>query len=243
MDELVTAIPAGFTAFAATNLDDIVILLLFFSQVNAFFRWKHILAGQYLGFGALVLASLPGFFGSILFPRPWIGLLGMVPIAIGISRLLNQNEEDVVVEQAPIGTQEPWLSSLLSPQSYSVAAVTFANGGDNIGIYMPLFANSTWEGLIAILGVFFSLVGVWCFTAYHLTRQPVVAMTLTHYGNQLVPFVLIGLGILILIDSHTLENRGLATLTLAISGSVMLMLLRDSGRTVEIKPEVEERIL
>jgi hypothetical protein len=68
-------------------------------------------------------------------------------------------------------------------------------------------------------------------------------MTLTHYGNQLVPFVLIGLGILILIDSHTLENRGLATLTLAISGSVMLMLLKDSERTVETKPEVEERIL
>ena len=64
MSGLVTAIPTGLTAFSATNIDDIVILTLFFSQVNAAFRRRHIVVGQYLGFGTLVLASLPGFFGS-----------------------------------------------------------------------------------------------------------------------------------------------------------------------------------
>jgi cadmium resistance transport/sequestration family protein len=248
MNELFKAIPTGLTAFTATNLDDIVILLLLFSQVNAFFRQRHIVAGQYLGFGALVLASLPGFFGHLFFPRPWIGMLGIVPISIGISRLLNQEEAEPVIEPGPITADEPWFSSILSSQSYSVAAITFANSGDNIGIYVPLFANSTWQELLAILGIFFFLVGVWCYTAYRLTRLPVVATTLTRYGNQLVPFVLIGLGILILIDSHLLENRGLTTLILAISVLVMLMLLRNSGHTSEIKPSeikpnVEEKIL
>jgi cadmium resistance transport/sequestration family protein len=238
MNQVVTAISTGLTAFTATNLDDIVILLLFFSQVNALFRRRHIVAGQYLGFGALVLASLPGFFGSLLFPRPWIGLLGIVPIAIGISRLLEDGDDmntDNEVEPPPVNTL--WWSSFLSPQAYSVAAVTFANGGDNIGIYVPLFASSTWESLIAILAVFFSLVGVWCYTAWQLTRIPAIAETLTRYGNQLVPFVLMGLGILILIDSHTLENRGLATLTLAIGGLVILMLLRNSGYLLATKPQ------
>ncbi len=240
MNELVPAISTGFTAFTATNLDDIVILLLFFSQVSAVFKRRHIVAGQYLGFGALVIASLPGFFGSLVFPRPWIGLLGIVPIAIGISRLLNaENEEETPAEEIrPAATV--WNAGFLSPQAYSVAAVTFANGGDNIGIYVPLFANSTWESLAAILGVFFSLVGVWCYAACQLTRIPLIAETLTRYGNQLVPFVLIGLGILILVDSHTLENRGLATLALAISGLVVLMLLRNSGRTWGAKPEIEQ---
>lgn len=237
MTELLKAISTGFTAFTATNLDDVLILLLFFSQVNAAFQKRHIVAGQYLGFAALVAISLPGFFGSMVLPRPWIGMLGIVPIAIGISRFINSNEsEDEVSESLPPANQS-WFSSFLSPQSYSVAAVTFANGGDNIGIYVPLFASSNGQSLTVILTVFFALVGVWCYTAYRLMQLPAIAESLTRYGNQLVPFVLIGLGILILIDSHTLENRGLAVLTLVISGLVTLHLFRSAGRAVESLPD------
>lgn len=230
MSEFVTAIPTGLAAFTATNLDDIVILLLFFSQVNAVFRRHHIVAGQYLGFGALVVASLPGFFGSLILPRPWIGLLGILPIAIGINRLLNQEADESEGEEDAQRPEKSWFASFLSPQTYSVAAVTFANGGDNIGIYVPLFASSSWESLVAILGVFFSLVGVWCYTAYQLTRMRAIADTLTRYGNQLVPFVLMGLGVLILVDSHTLENRGLLVLTLVMSCLYLLALARNYGQ-------------
>ncbi|MBW4518278.1 MAG: cadmium resistance transporter [Scytolyngbya sp. HA4215-MV1] len=232
MNHLTTAFSTGITAFIATNLDDIVILLLFFSQINGLLRRRHIVAGQYLGFAALVLACLPGFFGSLLLPRPWIGLLGLVPIAIGLNRLLNQTEDMPVEAQAVDQTERPWYAGFLSPQAYGVAAVTFANGGDNIGIYVPLFAHSAWEELLVILSVFFSLVGVWCYTAFQLTRLPVMAEILAHYGNQLVPFVLVGLGGLILIDSHTLENRSLATLALVVGGLVLLMLFRNAERTV-----------
>ncbi len=241
MTHLTTAFSTGITAFIATNLDDILILLLFFSQINALFRRRHIVAGQYLGFAALVLACLPGFFGSLIFPRPWIGLLGLVPIAIGLNRLFSAgDDEETEIETQPFATaQRPWYASFLSPQAYSVAAVTFANGGDNVGIYAPLFANSAWEELLVILGVFFSLVGIWCYAAFQLTRLPMIAEVLTRYGNQLVPFVLIGLGILILIDSHTLENRGLATLALMIGGLVTLMLFRNAERTATIRTDLE----
>lgn len=241
MIDILNAISTGFTAFTATNLDDILILLLFFSQVTTVFRRRHIVTGQYLGFAALVLASLPGFFGSMILPRPWIGMLGIAPIAIGISRLLTPDAED---ESEPEELQTPnqsWFSSLLSPQAYSVAAVTFANGGDNIGIYVPLFASSNGQRLTVILAVFFVLVGVWCYAAYRLMQVPAIAESLTYYGNQLVPFVLIGLGVLILIDSHTLENRGLAVLTLLISGLFGLNLFRNAMRSPEMAvPEVKE---
>lgn len=230
MNAISTAISTGLTAFTATNLDDIVILMLFFSQVNHLLCKRQIVMGQYLGFGALVLISLPGFFSTVLFPRPWIGLLGLVPIAIGLTRLLNTETDDAETNTTidePGGTH--WWSGLLSPQTYSVAAITFANGGDNIGIYVPLFASTTWESLVVILTVFFSMVGVWCYTAYRLAAVPAIATSLTRYGNQLVPFVLIGLGTLILIDSHTLEDRGLTVLTLVISGMVLLHLMRTMG--------------
>ena len=222
MHELITTISTGFTAFTATNLDDILLLMLFFSQANAIFRKRHIVAGQYLGFAALVLLSLPSFFGSIFLPRPFIGLLGLVPIAIGFSRLVNTNEAETDTQETQ--TQPPWFSSLMSPQAYSVAAVTFANGGDNIGIYMPLFASCTWQNLVVILSVFFSMVGVWCFAANQLTQVPAIADNLTRYGNYLIPFVLMSLGVLILIDSRTLENPGLAVLTLVVSGLYFIKL-------------------
>lgn len=231
MNGLFTALSTGLTAFSATNLDDILILMLFFSQVNALFRKRHIVAGQYLGFTALVLASLPSFFGSLLLPRPCVGLLGLVPIAIGISRLVNSNDEDVDADDTQ--TQPTWFSSLISPQAYSVAAITFANGGDNIGIYMPLFASCTWQTLTMILGVFFSMVGVWCFAAYKLTQVPAIADNLTRYGNYLVPFVLISLGVLIVIDSRTLENPGLAVLSLVMSGLYLLKLVRTVSQTLQ----------
>lgn len=238
MTELFKAISTGFTAFTATNLDDVLILLLFFSQVNAVFQKRHIVTGQYLGFAALVVVSLPGFFGSLLLPRPWIGMLGIVPIAIGISRLINSDSDDEEISETLPQANQFWLGSVLSPQSYSVAAVTFANGGDNIGIYVPLFASSTGQSLTVILSVFFTLVGVWCYTAYCLMQLPAIAASLTRYGNQLVPFVLIGLGILILIDSHTLENRGLAVLTLVISGLFTLHLFRNAARETTELPEL-----
>ncbi len=246
MNGLLTAISTGFTAFTATNLDDILILMLFFSQVNSLFRKRHIIAGQYLGFAALVLASLPSFFSSLLLPRPCVGLLGLVPIAIGISRLVNSNdEEDSNSEETQ--TQPTWFNSFISPQAYSVAAVTFANGGDNIGIYMPLFASCTWQNLAIILSVFFSMVGVWCFAAYKLTQVSAIADNLTRYGNYLVPFVLISLGVLIVIDSGTLENPGLAVLSLMISGLYLLKLvstvrqsLQNQVQTLAIAPELEK---
>lgn len=236
MNGLITAISTGFTAFTATNLDDILILMLFFSQVNILFRKRHIVAGQYLGFSALVLASLPSFFGSLLLPRPCVGLLGLIPIAIGISRLVNANDEDDA-DTEETQTQPDWFGSLISPQAYSVAAVTFANGGDNIGIYMPLFASCTWQNLVIILSVFFSMVGVWCFAAYKLTQVPTIADNLTRYGKHLVPLVLISLGGLILVDSRTLENPGLAVLTLLISGLYLLKLVRTVNQTLQNQPQ------
>jgi cadmium resistance transport/sequestration family protein len=208
------AIIAGITSFAATNIDDIVILMLFFAQVNSTFRGRHIVVGQYLGFTVLILTSLPGFFGGLIAPKAWIGILGLVPIAIGVSRLVNrdkdeQDEQDVQAVSGEFNRSRAdtsvlsILGSLLNPQTFNVAAVTFANGGDNIGIYVPLFASCDLASLGVILTVFFLLIGVWCYIAYRLTRQPAVAHVLTRYGKAIVPFVLIALGVFILIESGT----------------------------------------
>ncbi|HEY9632588.1 MAG TPA: cadmium resistance transporter [Coleofasciculaceae cyanobacterium] len=220
MSGLLTAITTGVTAFVATNIDDLVILLLFFAQVNSAFRRRHIVVGQYLGFAALVIASLPGFLGSLVLSHRWIGLLGLIPIAIGLSRLLNRDGEEFQVEEEITQSEPSSIASFISPQTYTVAAITVANGSDNIGIYVPLFASSNLVNLLVIIGVFFLLVGVWCYAAYKLTSQSAIAHLLTHYGNTAVPFVLIGLGVFIVLDSHSLTPQALLITCLCLMGIV-----------------------
>lgn len=211
MNGLIPAILTGATAFVATNVDDLLLLTLFFSQ-GAAFRVRHVVLGQYLGFSALILVSLPGFFGGLLLPRPWIGLLGILPIAIGVHSLLHQDADDTQIQAVSTlkdaeSDRSFWstFSSLFAPQTYTVMAVTFANGGDNIGIYVPIFASSNYSHLMAILGTFYLLIGVWCYVSYRLARQPTVTNVLARYGQRIVPFVLIGLGLLILIESRSYQ--------------------------------------
>ena len=199
MNNLLTAIITGVVAFIATNIDDIVILLVFFSQVDENFRPWHIVVGQYLGFTSLIIFSLPGLFGGLILPQSWIGLLGLIPIAIGISSLVNKETEqlaDVSQEITP---------SFLIPTIYTVAAITVANGSDNISIYVPLFSSVRLESFFIIIGLFFLLLAIWCYAAYQLTHQQKIANFFTKYGNYLVPFVLIGLGVVIVCKSQALS--------------------------------------
>ncbi|MUG98342.1 transporter [Scytonema sp. UIC 10036] len=206
MGESIAAISTGILAFTATNIDDLLILLLFFSQVNATFTYKHIITGQYLGFFILIVASLSGLFGGLVLSAHWIGLLGLMPIAIGISSLVNGEEDSSEEDKSETeDSEELFFSGLVSPQTYSVASVTIANGSDNISVYVPLFASGNLASFLIVVSIFCILIGVWCYVAYQLTRQKEIADILTRYGNYFVPFVLIGLGTFILLKSNALS--------------------------------------
>lgn len=237
MIEIVIAISTGVAAFVATNLDDILILTILFSQTGKLFRRRDIVIGQYIGFSLLVIASLAGFFGCFLIPTPWIRYLGLVPVILGIVSLLKEEEEEEPenveldlegAKHSPFGVaQGKPFGGWFDPRTYSVAALTVANGSDNIGIYVPLFASSTVTSLIVIVSVFLILVGVWCAIAYGLTSVPTIATILTSQGSTFVPCVLIGLGIFIV-----KESIPLAFLALAIS---YLWAIVDRGKGITRK--------
>jgi cadmium resistance protein CadD (predicted permease) len=94
-NELLQVAIAAVTAFGATNLDDILILMFLFSQVNSKLRVHHIIWGQYMGMSLILLLSLPGFLGGLVVPKPWIGLLGFLPIVIGFQKLCKTSEDDL----------------------------------------------------------------------------------------------------------------------------------------------------
>jgi cadmium resistance protein CadD (predicted permease) len=180
----------------------------------------------------LVIASLVSFLGGLILPSHWIGLLGLVPITIGLNRLLNwESNSSSDVESEIELSHFSTFASFLSPQAYSVAAITIANGSDNIGIYMPLIANSSFFELLVIIAVFLLLVGVWCYVTYKLTCQSAfvldvavgIANLLTHYGNNFVPFVLIGLGVFIILDSASLTPIALTVTCLCLMGLIKVI--------------------
>ncbi len=196
----------GITAFVVTNLDDIMVLMVYFAQVNARLRPWQIVTGQYLGFGILILLSLPGYFGGRLVPAHWIGLLGLVPLGIGLKMLFSPNneaEDAVQVLESGASNRLQRFFAFVPPQVLQVATITVANGGDNLGIYVPLFASKNLAGLLIILGTFLLLVGIWCYIAWRLVKQPTVSRVLGEYGDRLIPWVLMALGCYILYESGT----------------------------------------
>ena len=215
MNTLLGAVISGVAAFAATNLDDLFLLMLYFSQANNNpQRERNIIVGQYLGFSVLVFISVLGYLGSLLIPRHYVGLLGILPILLGIRELLSLRQADEQAEQqvetnaqepAPPGMFRSRLLNWLNPQASSIAAVTVANGSDNFAVYTPLFAAGGVTQMVIIIAVLLLMVRVWCFIADWLAENPVTAGPLRRYGRLLMPFVLMGIGLAILVESGALE--------------------------------------
>lgn len=182
--------------FAVTNIDDMLVLALFFGK-GAGHRGSsgRILVGQYLGFGAILCVSVAAALGATFLPESAVPYLGLLPLGLGVReawRVWTRRNHDTAVD-AP-------KSEGGGPRVLEVAAVTFANGGDNIGVYVPVFATAGAAGLGVYAFVFLILVGIWVAIGRYFATRPLVAKSLSRWGHVLLPIVLIGIGLLILID-------------------------------------------
>jgi cadmium resistance protein CadD (predicted permease) len=213
MSWLEGTIATGAAVALATTFDDNIYLTSFFSKVSRTFRPRHVVVGEFLGFSALVGISLIGFFGGLIVSDMWLGLLGIIPIMIGIHQLMSKdddNSEDITHEIEQIHTevgrprikQSLW-STIKDPKTHRVSAVTISNGGNNVGIYIPLFASSTLPSLSIILSVCYMTIDFWCFCSYNLTRFPGISALVARYGRKIAPFVIIYLGLSIIIKNES----------------------------------------
>lgn len=188
---MLATIGAAIGLFAATNIDDIVVLtVLFLASRRGKPRPWQIVAGQYLGFITLVVISVIAALGLTIVPDEWVGFLGLVPLGIGIWTLvrgLRRNGDD----DAKITAVGLW----------GVAGITIANGADNISLYTPIFRTSSPGDVAVMIIVFLVLVAVWCAAGRLIGTNKAVTETLERVEHWLVPAVFIGLGLFILIES------------------------------------------
>jgi cadmium resistance protein CadD (predicted permease) len=198
---IVEIIGLGIVAFVATNIDDSFILMVFFAKRS--FQSHQIVLGQYIGMGLLLGVSLAGSLVALVIPHNLIGLIGLIPIAVGIKELLDlrkkddENDTDYEAVTKRI-SRNKWTAYL---PILTVATITFS-GGEEIGIYTTVFA--TYNGLsdiISIVSVVMVLTGAWCTTAKYLVNHTFLATRFRHIADRVLPFVLIGLGIYILAEA------------------------------------------
>ncbi len=193
---MISSIVQAIGLFIATNIDDVVILSLFFARGQGQpGTTRRILVGQYLGFlGILGAAAAAAFGAQILLPEAILPYFGLIPLGLGLwaawQAWRNRGEDD---------DDETHLEGK-RVSICAVAAVTFANGGDNLGVYVPVFVSVSWGAVLAYCIVFLVLVAVLVFLAKWISSRKPIAEALERWEDILFPAVLIGLGIVILVS-------------------------------------------
>lgn len=180
--------------FVVTNVDDLVLLALFFGRLARKRGGSaKVVAGQYLGFGAILVVSVAGALGTGLLPDSVLPYLGLLPVLLGVRAAW-----EVWRERGASG--DPEIHS--GPTVLAMATVTFANGGDNVGVYVPVFAGTGTGGLVVYTVVFLVLVAVSCVAGRAFATRPLVARALARWGHLgLLPLVLIAVGVPILVGA------------------------------------------
>jgi cadmium resistance protein CadD (predicted permease) len=196
---LLLLLAADIVAFSVTNIDDIFVLLGFLSLPTSLPR--HVVMGQYLGIGAIVGSSLALSLVSLVIPLAWVGLIGVLPIAIGL-RIAFKSIQHIQSGQDSHVTDSVRRTGGTVLQ---VAIVTTLNGADNLAVYTPLFAVQTIVERGITVVVFLVLTGLCCWIATEIVRHPILGAPIRYWGRRLLPVVLIGLGIMVLIDSGSLR--------------------------------------
>jgi cadmium resistance protein CadD (predicted permease) len=139
-----------------------------------------------------ILASLI----SLILPPGYIGLLGVVPIGIGLNKLFSLWRSDEEAEEG----HKSGVGNI-----FVVIAVTVANGADNIGVYVPVFATRTSTEISIIVLVFIVMVAMWLLLAHALVNHPVFGVPIRRYGHVIVPFALIAIGLMVLAEAGTIS--------------------------------------
>lgn len=189
--------------YISTSIDYLIILIILFAQLSQNKQKWHIYAGQYLGTGLLVGASLVAAYVVSFVPEAWmVGLLGLIPIYLGIRFAIvgegEEEEEEEIIERLE--------QSKANQLFWTVTLLTIASGGDNLGIYIPYFASLDWSQTLVALLVFAIGIIIFCEFSRVLSSIPLISETIEKYERIIVPLVFIPLGLYIMYESGTIET-------------------------------------
>ena len=183
--------------YSGTAVDLLIILMLFFAKRKSRKDIINIYLGQFLGSGSLILLSLLFAFVLNYIPsKEILGLLGLIPIFLGLKVLLLGDSDGEAIAKEGLRKDNKSLIFL-------VAMITFAScGADNIGVFVPYFTTLNLANLIVALLTFLVMIYLLVFSAQKLAQVSSVGETLEKYSRWFIAVVYLGLGIYILIENN-----------------------------------------
>ena len=184
--------------YSGTAVDLLIILMLFFAKRKSRKDIINIYLGQFLGSVSLILLSLLFAFVLDYIPsKEILGLLGLIPIFLGLKVLLLGDSDGEAIAKEGLRKDNKNLIFL-------VAMITFAScGADNIGVFVPYFITLNLANLIVALLTFLVMIYLLVFSAQKLAQVPSVGETLEKYSRWFIAVVYLGLGMYILIENNS----------------------------------------
>ncbi len=193
---------SSLAVFISTSIDYLLILTIIFVQTRTRKGIFHVIGGQYLGTTILVVVSLLIAFILHFIPEEWIiGLLGLIPIILGIRVAIKKEYEE---ENEAEEVNEKLEAAKANRLFWTITLITIASGGDNLGIYIPYFASLARLDIVIALIVFLIATSILCYIGYKLSTIRLISETLEKYERIIVPIVYIALGIYIMAESGTI---------------------------------------
>jgi cadmium resistance protein CadD (predicted permease) len=180
----------GAAAFASTNVDGFVLLVALYSRRDL--RAGDITLGQLTGLGLLVFASLIAAVGMLAAPGRWTAWLGLGPLALALRTLTAPPSGLTSGANGAGAACRPRPAQVLT-----VTLLTLAIGGDNLAVYIPLFATSPAQ-IPLYVTIFAAMAALWCWLARRLATRASACQRIAAYSRMLLPIVLTGLGCRIL---------------------------------------------
>ena len=186
--------------YSGTAVDLLIILMLFFAKRKSRKDIINIYLGQFLGSVSLILLSLLFAFVLHYIPsKEILGLLGLIPIFLGLKVLLLGDSDGEAIAKDGLRKDNKNLIFL-------VAMITFAScGADNIGVFVPYFITLNLANLIVALLTFLVMIYLLVFSAQKLAQVPSVGETLEKYSRWFIAVVYLGLGMYILIENNSFD--------------------------------------
>nr|MBT3138549.1 CadD family cadmium resistance transporter [Streptococcus parasanguinis] len=186
--------------YSGTAVDLLIILMLFFAKRKSRKDIINIYLGQFLGSVSLIFLSLLFAFVLNYIPsKEILGLLGLIPIFLGLKVLLLGDSDGEAI--AKDGLQKDNKNLI-----FLVAMITFAScGADNIGVFVPYFTTLNLANLIVTLLTFLVMIYLLVFSAQKLAQVPSVGETLEKYSRWFIAVVYLGLGMYILIENNSFD--------------------------------------
>ena len=186
--------------YSGTAVDLLIILMLFFAKRKSRKDIINIYLGQFLGSVSLILLSLLFAFVLNYIPsKEILGLLGLIPIFLGLKVLLLGDSDGEAIAKDGLRKDNKNLIFL-------VAMITFAScGADNIGVFVPYFTTLNLTNLIVTLLTFLVMIYLLVFSAQKLAQVPSVGETLEKYSRWFIAVVYLGLGMYILIENNSFD--------------------------------------